>query len=122
MSTDGDTTTCTIARLAPGESTTIKVTTRLTKDAEGTVRNVATASTSVADSPEEESAADVVRVKGTDNTDDGNDPDPTPDPDTDDDGELPDTGLSGALVPLGVLGGFLVAGGLVLMRRSRSAG
>ena len=126
VTTEGDRVTATIARLARGEATTLTVTARLTQDAEGAVRNVATASTDIAgNAVEEESASDVVRVKGDDASNDGGDngdtdttgeDEPTP---GGDDGVLPDTGLGAALVPLGALSLLLVACGLLLVRRSR---
>ena len=40
-------------------------------------------------------------------------------PTQDDDGDLPETGLSANLLPLGVLSALLIVGGLVLVRRGQ---
>ena len=48
VTTERNTMNATIASLAPGQATTITVTARVSRDASGTVRNVATASTDVA--------------------------------------------------------------------------
>ncbi|PUA79781.1 DUF11 domain-containing protein [Nocardioides currus] len=124
VATKGSTTTATIASLPPGAATTITVVTRLAPDADGAVRNVATASTDLPGGQvESESAGDVVRVTQPDQQDDdGSDgpdkPAPGPGTDDDDDGVLPDTGLGAGLLPLGALSALLVAGGLLLIRRS----
>ncbi|NYE35991.1 putative repeat protein (TIGR01451 family) [Nocardioides cavernae] len=102
--------------LRPGAEGVLRIVTRLSDDATGSVPNVAVAST---DDPavgdvevQDEADVEVLPVD-----DDGGDPGNTGDPD--DDGVLPDTGLPAGVVPLAALSVLLVALGLWMVRRSR---
>ena len=120
VSTTGRRVTAVFDLLRPGADGVLRIVTRLSEDASGTVPNVAVASTDSSDAGDVRVQDDAdVEVRDEDVPGDPADPGDPVNPDDEDDGVLPDTGLPAGVLPLTALSLLLLALGLWLVRRSR---
>ena len=120
VSTTGRRITAVFDLLRPGTDGVLRIVTRLSEDASGTVPNVAVASTDAPDVGDVQVQDDAdVEVRDEDVPGDPVDPGDPVNPDDEDDGVLPDTGLPAGVLPLTALSLLLLALGLWLVRRSR---